>query len=100
MRQFQAAGFKDLANSLKAALLLDHASPSSNRGLSNDHVLLRSFAQQTGCFISDIGNGICHQILAESLAKPGDLIVGADSHTVTAGGLGAFAKPRSTVRTG
>ena len=91
VRQFQAAGFKDLANSLKAALFLDHAAPSSNRGLSNDHVLLRSFAQETGCFISDVGDGICHQIVAESLAKPGDLIVGADSHTVTAGGLGAFA---------
>jgi len=91
VRQFQAAGFEDLASSLKAALFLDHAAPSSNRELSNDHVLLRSFAQQTGCFISDVGGGICHQVLAESLAKPGDLIVGADSHTVTAGGLGAFA---------
>jgi 3-isopropylmalate/(R)-2-methylmalate dehydratase large subunit len=34
---------------------------------------------------------VCHQIVAESLAKPGDLIIGSDSHTVTAGALGAFA---------
>jgi len=91
VRQFQAAGFKGLASSLEAALFLDHAAPSSNRELSSDHIFLRRFARQVGCFISDVGDGICHQIVAESLAKPGDLIVGADSHTVTAGGLGAFA---------
>jgi 3-isopropylmalate/(R)-2-methylmalate dehydratase large subunit len=54
-------------------------------------MLLHQFAQETGCLIYDVGDGICHQIVAESLAKPGDVIVGADSHTVTAGALGAFA---------
>ncbi len=91
VRQFQASGFERLANRQKTALFLDHAAPSPNQGLSTDHMLLRHFAQQTGCLISDVGDGICHQIVAESLAKPGDIIIGADSHTVTAGGLGAFA---------
>ncbi len=91
VRQFQTSGFEYLANPQKTALFLDHAAPSPNQGLSTDHMLLRHFAQQTGCLISDIGNGVCHQIVAESLAKPGDVIIGADSHTVTAGGLGAFA---------
>jgi len=91
VRHFQASGFKRLANSQKTALFLDHAAPSPNYGLSNDHIFLRHFAQQTGCLISKIGEGVCHQIVVESLAKPGDVIVGADSHTVTAGGLGAFA---------
>jgi 3-isopropylmalate/(R)-2-methylmalate dehydratase large subunit len=59
--------------------------------MSNDHILLREFAEQTGAFISEVGDGVCHQIVAETLAKPGDLIIGTDSHTVTAGGLGAFA---------
>ena len=89
--QFQKSGVERLANPLTTALFLDHAAPSPNFELSNDHVLLRHFAQQTGCLIYDVGNGICHQLVAESLARPGEVIVGADSHTVTAGGLGAFA---------
>jgi 3-isopropylmalate/(R)-2-methylmalate dehydratase large subunit len=91
IRQFQAGNLKRLANPKKTALFLDHAAPSPNREISNDHLLLRQFAQESGCLIYDVGSGICHQIVAESLAKPGDVIVGADSHTVTAGALGAFA---------
>ena len=91
IRQFQTSGFERPANPQKTALFLDHAAPSPNYGLSDDHRLLRQFARQTDCPIYDVGNGICHQIVAESLAKPGDVIIGADSHTVTAGGLGAFA---------
>ncbi len=91
IRQFQTSGFERPANPQKTALFLDHAAPSPNYGLSDDHRLLRQFARQTGCPIYDVGSGICHQIVAESLAKPGDVIIGADSHTVTAGGLGAFA---------
>ncbi len=91
VRQFQAAGFKKLAPSLKAAVFLDHAAPSQSREMSNDHTLLRDFARKTGALLSDVGDGVCHQIVAEKLAKPGDLIIGSDSHTVTAGALGAFA---------
>jgi len=91
VRQFQACGFEHLANPEKTALFLDHAAPSPDRGVSNDHILLHQFARQAGCLIYDVGDGICHQIVAESLAKPGDVIVGADSHTVTAGALGTFA---------
>jgi len=91
VRQFQTSGFERLANPQKTALFLDHAAPSPNHGLSNDHILLRHFAQQTGSQTFDVGDGNCHQIVVESLAKPGEVVIGADSHTVTAGGLGAFA---------
>jgi len=91
IRQFQTSGFERLANPQTTALFIDHAAPSPNRELSTDHILLRQFARQTDCLIYDVGDGVCHQIVAESLAKPGDVIIGADSHTVTAGGLGAFA---------
>jgi 3-isopropylmalate/(R)-2-methylmalate dehydratase large subunit len=91
IRQFNSCRFQRLANPKKTALFLDHAAPSPDISLSNDHRLLRQFAQETGCLIYDVGGGVCHQIVAESLAKPGDIIVGADSHTVTAGALAAFA---------
>ena len=91
IRQFQSANFERLANPKKTVLFFDHAAPSPNRELANDHQFMRRFALTTGCLISDVGGGVCHQLVAESLARPGDVIVGADSHTVTAGALGAFA---------
>lgn len=91
VNQYLSAGFTKVADNLKAALFIDHAAPSSNSQLSNDHMLLRKFSRDTGSMLSDAGNGVCHQVVAEQLAGPGDLIVGTDSHTVTAGGLGAFA---------
>jgi len=91
VRQFQSSGFARLANPTRSVLFIDHAAPSPNYGLSNDHKLLREFGRQSGATVSEVGEGVCHQIVAESLAKPGDVIIGADSHTVTAGALGAFA---------
>jgi 3-isopropylmalate/(R)-2-methylmalate dehydratase large subunit len=91
VREFEAAGFESLANGLETVLFLDHAAPSPNRQLSTDHILLRGFARRIGSRLSDVGEGVCHQLVAEHMAKPSDVIVGADSHTVTAGGLGAFA---------
>jgi len=91
IKQFQAGNFERLASAKKTVLFLDHAAPSPNREISNDHLLMRQFARESGCLIYDVGSGVCHQLVAESLAKPGDVIVGADSHTVTAGALGAFA---------
>ncbi len=91
VRQFKELGLKKVYNPKRSILFLDHSAPSSVKELSNDHLFLRSFAKEKGVVLSDIGEGICHQIVAESFASPGDVIVGADSHTVTAGALGAFA---------
>ena len=91
VRQFQSSGFKNLANPQKTVIFIDHAVPSPNQALSNDHLLLRHFAHETGAIMFALGEGVCHQLVAESLARPGDIVVGSDSHTVTAGGLGAFA---------
>jgi len=91
VRQFKESGFEALAKPQQAIIFLDHAAPSPVQQLSNDHILLRRFAEETGCRIYEVGDGICHQLVAENFANPGDIIVGADSHTVTAGALGAFA---------
>jgi 3-isopropylmalate/(R)-2-methylmalate dehydratase large subunit len=91
VRQFQSSGMGRLADPERTVLFIDHAAPSPNANLSNDHILLRDFSRQSGCILSEAGDGVCHQVVAETYARPGDVIVGADSHTVTAGALGAFA---------
>lgn len=75
----------------KSILFIDHAAPSPRKELSNDHMLLREFSRKTGAILSDVGEGVIHQRLVESYAKPGDVVIGADSHTCTSGALGAFA---------
>ncbi len=91
VRQFNKSGFQNVARPRSSVIFLDHAAPSPARQLSNDHIFLRSFARETGCQICEVGDGVCHQLVAERFARPGDVIVGSDSHTVTAGALGAFA---------
>ena len=91
IKQFQACGFDRLANPETVLFFLDHNAPTPTKELSNDHVLIRDFSRITEAILSDIGEGISHQVIAESYASPGDVIVGADSHTVTLGALGAFA---------
>jgi 3-isopropylmalate/(R)-2-methylmalate dehydratase large subunit len=91
IRRLNEAGINNIHNPEKTILFIDHSAPSPAKELSNDHIFLRSFAREKGAVLSDIGQGVCHQIVAESYASPGEVIVGADSHTVTAGALSAFA---------
>jgi 3-isopropylmalate/(R)-2-methylmalate dehydratase large subunit len=84
-------GFKEVCHPKKTIFFLDHAAPSPRFELSNDHVFLRDFAEKTGSQVSDVGYGISHQVVAEREVKPGDVVIGADSHTCTGGALGAFA---------
>jgi len=91
VRKVQEMGFEKVSNPSKTIFFLDHAAPSPRFELSNDHNFLRGFAERTGCRISEVGNGISHQVVAENDVKPGDVVIGADSHTCTGGALGAFA---------
>ncbi len=91
LRQLAELGIGILKYPKRTAVFLDHSAPSPAKELSNDHIFLRDFANKNGVFLSDVGEGVCHQRVAESWANPGDVVVGSDSHTVTAGALGAFA---------
>jgi len=90
VRQFDKLGFSSLPHPGRAMIFLDHASPSPRQELSNDHKFLRAFCGKTGAILSDVGSGISHNIVSERCAIPGDIIVGADSHTCTNGALCAF----------
>jgi len=91
VRKIQEMGFEKVYHPQRTIFFLDHAAPSPRIELSNDHAFLRNFAQKTGIQVSDVGLGISHQVAAESYVRPGDVVIGADSHTCTGGALGAFA---------
>jgi len=72
----------------KVVLVIDHCSPSPNEGASNMQRLMRSFAYEGGAQLYDIGEGISHLLLPEKgHARPGALVIGSDSHTVTYGAV-------------
>lgn len=76
----------------KLCIVLDHASPPPTPKHAQNHAEIRAFVQEQGiAHFFDIGRGICHQVLSEEgLVLPGDLVLGADSHTTHYGWLGAF----------
>ncbi|MCP1663042.1 MAG: homoaconitate hydratase family protein [Methanocalculus sp. MSAO_Arc1] len=75
----------------RIAVLYDHICPA-NTGLTADlQKELRSFAKEQSIPFSDCGGGICHQVMSEGCILPGEVVVGADSHSCTGGAFGAFA---------
>src|SRR5574344_649654 len=91
VQEFKKLGKEKLFNPQRTILFIDHASPSPRKELSNTHTVLRDFAKEYGAFLSEVGQGVCHQRLVESFVNPGEILIGADSHTCTSGALGAFA---------
>jgi len=73
-------------------MVIDHSAPSPSEGVSRVHKKMRQFADDYKIFLYDIGCGVCHQVIPESgRILPGDLVLGADSHTCTYGAIGALS---------
>ena len=70
---------------------IDHNMSQFGPENHNDHLYLQTIAAKSGVYHSRAGNGICHQVHLERFAKPGVTLLGSDSHTPTAGGIGAIA---------
>jgi 3-isopropylmalate/(R)-2-methylmalate dehydratase large subunit/methanogen homoaconitase large subunit len=78
-----------IADATHVIFFIDHVVPPSNIDAAILQQMLRGFAKKHG--IKLVTDGVCHQVIAERFAKPGMVIVGGDSHTCTAGAVGAFA---------
>ena len=83
---------KQVADPERLCVVLDHASPPPTPKHAQNHAETRQFVYAQGIrHFYEVGRGICHQVISEEgLVLPGDLILGADSHSTHYGWLGAF----------
>ena len=85
--QFEAMGLERVKTELSVSYV-DHNTLQTGFENADDHRYLRSAAARYGIVFSRPGNGICHQVHLERFGAPGKCLLGSDSHTPTAGGLG------------
>src|SRR3972149_6008445 len=93
IKEFRRLGVKKLFDPQRVVLVPDHFVPARDVPAAENARLMRDFAQEQGAIYFEVGRvGIEHVLLPEQgLALPGEVIIGADSHTCTYGALGAFA---------
>lgn len=89
---YDELGAQHVADPEPLCVVLDHASPPPTPKHAQNHAEARTFVREQGVrHFFEVGRGICHQVLSEeALVLPGDVILGADSHTTHYGWLGAF----------
>jgi len=85
--QFEALGIAKVKTELSVSYV-DHNTLQTGFENADDHRYLQAAAAKYGVWFSRPGNGICHQVHLERFGAPGKTLLGADSHTPTAGGLG------------
>ena len=88
--QFESMGLSEIATELSVSYV-DHNTIQVGFENADDHAYLESIAKKYGIYFSRPGNGICHQVHLERFARPGKTLLGSDSHTPTAGGVGSIA---------
>ncbi|UCD93225.1 MAG: 3-isopropylmalate dehydratase large subunit [Methanobacteriota archaeon] len=92
-KHFRTIGVEKVWDPNKIVILLDHRVPANSVQTATGHKAIREFvSEQNLPNFYDMNAGICHQILPEKgHVRPGELVVGTDSHTTTHGAFGAFA---------
>lgn len=88
--QFEAMGVPRVKTELSVSYV-DHNTLQTGFENADDHRYLRTVAARHGVYFSRPGNGICHQVHLERFGVPGKTLLGSDSHTPTAGGIGMLA---------
>ena len=88
--QFEAMEIPRVKTELSMSYV-DHNTLQTGFENADDHLYLQSVASKYGIQFSRAGNGICHQVHLERFGEPGKTLLGSDSHTPTAGGLGMLA---------
>ncbi len=88
--QFEAIGVPKVKTELSVSYI-DHNTLQTGFENADDHRFLQTVASKYGIYYSKGGNGICHQVNIERFGVPGKTLLGSDSHTPTAGGVGMIA---------
>ncbi len=94
IKSFHQIGAKKVWDNNKIVIILDHLVPASSVISAGLHKIVRNFADEQNIKnFYDVGRGgVCHQVMPEKgYVRPGEVIVGSDSHTCTYGAFGAFA---------
>ncbi len=88
--QLEALGVNKIKTK-KSVAYIDHNTLQTGPENADDHLYIQTVAKKYGIYFSRPGNGICHQVHLERFAVPGETLLGSDSHTPTAGGMGMLA---------
>ncbi|HEY3382523.1 MAG TPA: aconitase/3-isopropylmalate dehydratase large subunit family protein [Vicinamibacterales bacterium] len=89
---FEQMGGQRVFDAARIVFVMDHYAPRPGSPAFDLQARMRAFAATHGIPVHDAGEGVCHQLMVETgRTRPGRLLVGADSHSVTGGALNAFA---------
>ncbi len=91
LEAWRSMGARGIQDASHLHVFFDHIVPANNSTTATLQHELRDFACGSFLRFSDIGGGICHQLMSEGVVLPNEIVVGADSHTCTLGAFGAFA---------
>jgi len=88
----QEFGVQHVADPERVALFVDHVAPACNVSTAEGQAEVRRFAGEEGIrHFYDVGCGVCHQVMIErGLARPGEVVLGSDSHSTSYGAIGTF----------